>query len=96
VRGDVYELQADDRSPRYVVVVQDFHIVLPTVVVVPTTASPVGTGWWPEIEIDGTPAYVMAEQVTFIERAHLGDIVCSLRSTELLAVDQRLRDVLGL
>lgn len=103
MRGDVHELKAprdarghEQRGNRFAVVVQSDLLPLSTWLVAPTSTSARPTSFRPEIEIDGKPTYVLAEQTAAIQPERLGRIVGHLSRNELAAVDAALRTVLSL
>jgi len=103
-RGDVHALAPPTRSKgleqrgrRYAVVVQtDLLNELSTVVVAPTSTSALPTVFRPEVEIAGRRTTVLAEQIRALDRSRLGRRVGTLAQTELRAVDDALKVVLGL
>jgi len=103
-RGDVYALVPPSRSKgreqrgrRYAVVVQtDLLSGLSTVVVAPTSTSALPTVFRPEVEVAGRRTRVLTEQIRALDRSRLGRRVGTLAQTELRAVDDALKVVLGL
>lgn len=104
MRGEVYRLRAprngrghEQQGARYAVVVQTDALPLSTWLVAPTSTSARAASFRPEIEIKGQPTRVLVEQTTAIDpEARLGDMVGRLSASEISAVDQALREVLGL
>ena len=103
-RGDVHALAPsrqlrgrEQRARRYAVVVQtDLLEQLSTVVVAPTSMSALPTVFRPEVEVAGRATRVLAEQIRALDRSRLGRRVGTLAQTELRAVDDALKVVLGL
>jgi mRNA interferase MazF len=104
VRGDLYRLKApkdvrghEQARARYAVVVQSDDLPLSTWIIAPTSTGRRAASFRPEIEIGGTKARVMVEQLTVIDPQHrLGEFVGRLDTVEMQAVDDALRDVLAL
>jgi mRNA-degrading endonuclease toxin of MazEF toxin-antitoxin module len=67
-----------------------------TTIIAPTTTNSVGAAWWPCIDMDGTTTYVLVEQLMAADHSRLGQTVGRVSPEEMLAIDQRLRDVLDL
>ena len=103
-RGDVHALAPsrqlkgrEQRGRRYAVVVQtDLLEQLSTVVVAPTSMSALPTVFRPEVEVAGRATRVLADQIRALDRSRLGRRVGTLAQTELRAVDDALKLVLGL
>jgi mRNA interferase MazF len=103
-RGDVHALAPsrqpkgrEQRGRRYAVVVQtDLLAQLSTVVVAPTSMSALPTVFRPEVEVAGRQTRVLTEQIRALDRARLGRRVGTLAQTELRALDDALKVVLGL
>jgi mRNA interferase MazF len=103
-RGDVHARGAAPRARgheqhgrRYAVVVQtDFLSELSTVVVAPTSTSALPTVFRPEVEVAGRRTLVLTEQIRALDRSRLGRRVGTLAETELRAIDNALKVVLGL
>ena len=103
-RGDVHALAPRSRSKgheqrgrRYAVVVQtDLLNELSTVVVAPTSTTALPTVFRPEVEVAGRRTTVLTEQIRALDRSRLGRRVGTLAQTELRAVDDALKVVLGL
>jgi mRNA interferase MazF len=104
VRGDLYRLKApkdaqghEQAGSRYAVVVQSDDLPLSTWIIAPTSTGRREASFRPEIEIDGTKARVLVEQLTVIDpQARLGDYAGKLDSSAMQAVDFALRAVLAL
>lgn len=104
MRGEVYRLRAtrdgrghEQQGARYAVVVQTDALPLSTWLVAPTSTSARAASFRPEVEIKGQPTRVLVEQTTAIDpEGRLGDMVGRLSASEISAVDQALREVLGL
>ena len=85
------------RGRRYAVVIQsDFLGDLSTVVVAPTSTSALPAVFRPEVEVAGRRSRVLTEQVRALDQSRLGRRVGTLAQTELRAVDDALKVVLGL
>ena len=101
-RGDVHALARqlkgrEQRGRRYAVVVQtDLLEQLSTVIVAPTSMSALPTVFRPEVEIAGRRTLVLTDQIRALDRSRLGRRVGTLAQTELRAVDDALKVVLGL
>jgi mRNA interferase MazF len=103
VRGDIHRLRSDRRAKgreqqgaRYAVVLQASYLPLATAIVAPTTTSTVGAAIWPDIEIGGTPTFVLVEQLMAVDLSRLGEVVGRVSPAEQELIDDRLRDVLNL
>jgi mRNA interferase MazF len=103
VRGDVYRLRAprdaqghEQRGPRYAVVVQADELPLSTWLVAPTSTSSRPASFRPEVEIDGRPTRVLAEQTAAVDPTRLGASFGNLTFDELRRVEAALRLVLSL
>ena len=103
-RGDVHALAASSGSKaheqhgrRYAVVVQtDFLEELSTVVVVPTSTTALATVFRPEVRVAGRKTTVLTEQIRALDRSRLGRRTGTLAQSDLRAIDDALRVVLGL
>ena len=103
-RGDVHALGALPRSKghkqrgqHYAVVVQtDFLSELSMVVVAPTSMGVLPTVYRPEVEVGGRRTRVLTEKLRAVDRSRLGRRVGTLGQSELRAVDDALKVVLGL
>ena len=103
MRGDVHRLRAprdaaghEQRGTRYAVVVQSDLLPLSTWLVAPTSTAARPASFRPEIDIDGTPTLVLAEQTTAVDPQRLGPCVGRLSLHELAELDAALRTVLAL
>ncbi|MGH3914067.1 MAG: type II toxin-antitoxin system PemK/MazF family toxin [Pseudonocardiaceae bacterium] len=103
MRGDVYQLRAprearghEQRGARYAVVVQSDLLPLSTWLVAPTSTAARPASFRPEININGTPTLVLAEQTTAIDPQRLGSRVGRLALHEVAELDAALRTVLDL
>lgn len=104
MRGDLYTLKApknvrghEQAGPRYAVVLQSDDLPLSTWLIAPTSTGRRAASFRPEIEINGTKARVIVEQLTVIDpQARLGEFAGRLDSDEMRAVDVALQTVLGL
>jgi len=74
----------------------DFLKELSTVVVAPTSSSALPTVYRPEVEVAGRRTQVLTEQIRALDRSRLGRRVGTLAQTDLRAVDDALKVVLGL
>jgi mRNA interferase MazF len=103
-RGDVHALAVpsgsrghEQRGRRYAVVVQtDFLQELSTVVVVPTSTAALATVFRPKVQVAGRKTRVLTEQIRALDRSRLGRRAGTLAESDLRAVDDALRVVLGL
>ncbi|MFN2494627.1 MAG: type II toxin-antitoxin system PemK/MazF family toxin [Pseudonocardiaceae bacterium] len=103
MRGDLYWLRApkdaaghEQRGTRYAVVVQSDLLPLSTWLVAPTSTAARPASFRPEIDVDGTPTLVLAEQTAAIDPQRLGPCVGRLALHEMAEVDAALRTVLDL
>jgi mRNA interferase MazF len=103
VRGDVHRLRSDrqakgreQRGARLAVVLQSDDVPLSTVVVAPTSTSARPADFRPEITVNGAVTRVLVEQLAAVDLSRLGDRVGQLAPEDRVAVDEALRDVLGL
>ena len=103
VRGDVHRLRSDrqakgreQRGVRLAVVLQSEQLPLSTVVVAPTSTSARPADFRPEIVVGGQPTRVLVEQLAAVDLSRLGEPVGRISAEEQLAIDDALRDVLGL
>lgn len=103
MRGEVYRLRAprdasghEQRGARYAVVVQSDLLPLSTWLVAPTSTAARPASFRPEIDVEGTPTLVLAEQTTAVDPQRLGPCVGRLSLQELMELDAALRTVLDL
>lgn len=103
MRGEVYALRAprgrsghEQAGSRFAVVVQSDALPLSTWLVAPTSTSARPATFRPEVEIQGTPTRVLAEQTAAVDPERLGEQVGTLTLQELQQVDAALRLVLSL
>jgi len=104
VRGECVRLRSprDARGgvqtgERYGVVVQsDLLNLSRTVLVVPTSASARPASFRPKLEFPDGPTYALTEQTRAVDRESLGEPVGRLSASEMLAMEQALKLVLGL
>jgi mRNA interferase MazF len=103
VRGDVHRLRSDrqakgreQRGGRLAVVLQSDHLPLSTVVVAPTSTSARAADFRPQITVGGAATRVLVEQMAAVDLSRLGEHLGRVDPEELLALDDALRDVLGL
>lgn len=104
VRGEVFRLPPrrgarghEQRGARFAVVVQaDEFLDLSTTLVAPTSTSARPASFRPTIVIDRQETRVLVEQTTVVDSQRLGRSAGRLEASELRAVDDALRLVLGL
>lgn len=103
MRGEVYALRAprgpsgrEQAGSRFAVVVESDALPLSTWLVAPTSTSARPATFRPEVEIQGTPTRVLAEQTAAVDPDRLGERVGNLTLQELQQVDAALRLVLSL
>jgi mRNA interferase MazF len=103
VRGDVHRLRAprdaaghEQRGTRYAVVVQSDLLPLSTWLIAPTSTAARPASFRPEIDINGIPTRMLAEQTTAVDPQRLGPCVGRLSLHELAELDAALRTVLDL
>jgi mRNA interferase MazF len=104
VRGEIFALPAprgrrghEQRGARFAIVVQaDEFLGLSTVLVAPTSSSARAASFRPVIRIDEMETRVLVEQATVVDPQRLGQSAGRLDATELRAVDDGLRLLLGL
>jgi mRNA interferase MazF len=104
VRGEVFRLAPrrgarghEQRDARFAVVVQaDEFLDLSTTLVAPTSTSARPASFRPTIVIDRQETRVLVEQTTVVDSQRLGRSAGRLEASELRAVDDALRLVLGL
>lgn len=102
-RGDVFSLRLpkglghEQHGRRYGVVVQsDAFLPRSVVLIAPTSTRARRASFRPEIEVQGTQARVLVEQVAAIDVGRLGDLAGHLSPEEQWGVDAALLAVLGL
>lgn len=104
VRGEVFRLPAprharghEQRGARYAVIVQaDEFLSLSTTLVAPTSMGARPASFRPAITLYGRTTRVIVEQTTVVDPQRLGPSVGRLDASELRAVDDALRLILGL
>jgi mRNA interferase MazF len=104
VRGEVFRIGGgqrarghEQRGVRFGVVVQaDELLGLSTVLMAPTSASAAAARFRPVIELAGVETRVLVEQTSVVDARRLGESAGRLDHSELGAVDDALRMVLGL
>jgi mRNA interferase MazF len=104
VRGEVFRLRvpraargAEQRGPRYAVVVQaDELLALSTVLVAPASSAAPPRSFRPTIEVAGESTRVLVEQTTAVTPERLGQTIGRLTAAELRDIDAALALVLGL
>ena len=102
-QGDVLDLRLpkgvghEPYGKRYGVVVQSDALLPRSVVLIaPTSTSARRASFRPEIEIEGTEAKVLVEQMGAVDVNRLGDLASHLSSEEQWGVDAAILTVLGL
>jgi mRNA interferase MazF len=103
-RGDVVPFKGrkdaqgrEQQGRRYTVVLQtDALEHWSTVIVAPTSTTPLGAFFRPQVGIRGKQVYVIVDQVLAVDRARLGRVAGNVSHSELDAVEDALRFVLGL
>lgn len=103
VRGEVFRLPAprharghEQRGARYAVIVQaNEFLSLSTTLVAPTSMGALPASFRPAITLDGRTTRVIVEQTTVVDPERLGRSVGRLDASELRAVDDALRLILG-
>jgi mRNA interferase MazF len=103
VRGDLHRLKAprnatghEQRGQRFAVVLQSDALPLSTLIVAPTSTRAQAAVFRPEIDMHGTKALVMLDQVTAVNPERLGDFAGRLDAAEMQQIDLALQRVLGL
>jgi len=103
VRGEVFRLRSprggrghEQSGPRFAVVVQSDLLALSTVLVAPTSTSAREATFRPEVEIEGQPTRVLAEQTAAVAPGRLGASAGRLTFDELRRVDAALRLALSI
>jgi mRNA interferase MazF len=104
VRGEIFRLPTssrarghEQRGARYAVIVPaDELLDLSTVVVAPTSTRAMPATFRPMIELLGQQTRVLVEQTTVVDPQRLGETAGRLAASEVTAVDDALRLVLGL
>jgi mRNA interferase MazF len=76
--------------------VQSDLLPLSTWLVAPTSTAARPASFRPEIDIEGTPTLVLAEQTTAVDPQRLETCVGRLSQHEMTELDAALRTVLGL
>jgi mRNA interferase MazF len=76
--------------------VQSDLLPLSTWLVAPTSTTARPASFRPEIDIDGTPTLVLAEQMTAVDPQRLGPCVGRLLLHKMAELDAALRTVLDL
>lgn len=102
MRGDLFRLRSsrdtagrEQRGPRYAVAIQSDGILLSTLIVAPTSTSAQPAIFRPEIEMDGTKARVLVDQMRAVDASRLGDFAGRLDAAETGEVDRAVRLILG-
>lgn len=103
-RGDVHELKPgrrarghEQRGKRFGVVLQaTAYAGLSTVVVVPTSRGAVASFLRPEIQVLRQTTRVLVSQIKAVDRSRLGKRVGRLDPDEADAIDDVLRELLGI
>lgn len=102
MRGDIYRFRPnhpgprghEQIGPRYGVIVQATHLILSTVVIVPTSTSARETSFRPPIMLDGVRTLLLPEQIGAVDTDRLGDFAGRLEPEELAALDRAIALVL--
>lgn len=103
-RGDVVPFKGrkdvhgrEQQGRRFAVVLQtDALEDWSTVVVAPTSTTPLGAFFRPRVGIRGKQVHVIVDQVVAVDRTRLGRVAGNLSHLEMDAVEDALRFVLGL
>jgi mRNA interferase MazF len=103
-RGDVVPFKGrkdaqgrELQGRRYAVVLQTDSLEdWSTVVVAPTSTTPLGAFFRPPVDIRGKQVHVIVDQVVAVDRTRLGRVAGSLSHSEMDAIKDALRFVLGL
>lgn len=102
-RGDVHWFRGarkprghEQRGGRYAVVVQSDELRSSTVLIAPTSFSARPAGFRPEIEVDGQPTRVIAEQLRAVDPQRLGKRVERLELEKMGEIDEAIRWILAL
>ena len=102
-RGEVYRFKVpkglghEQHGERYGLVVQSDTLLPRSVVIVaPTSRSARPASFRPEVEVSGESTRVLVEQLGAVDAQRLGRRVGRLTASEMWAVDEALRTVLGL
>lgn len=102
MRGDLFRLRPgkdsaghEQRGPRYAVAIQSDGILLSTLIAAPTSTSAQAAIFRPEIELDGTRARVLVDQMRAVDASRLGDFAGRLDARETGEVDRAVRLMLG-
>ncbi|MCY3576931.1 MAG: type II toxin-antitoxin system PemK/MazF family toxin [bacterium] len=87
----------EQQGERFGVVVQSDALLPRSVVLVaPTSTSALPASFRPEVQVDGSAAKVLVEQVGAVDAGRLGELAGRLTPEELWGVDTALTVVLGL
>jgi mRNA interferase MazF len=100
----IYRLRApkdvkghEQAGARYAVVVQSDDLPLSTWLIAPTSTGRREASFRPVIDVNGTKARVLVEQLTVVDpERRLGEFAGRLTSSEMQAVDDAMRAVLAL
>jgi mRNA interferase MazF len=85
----------DLSSARYAVAIQSDAVLLSTLIVALTSTSAQPAIFRPEIEMGGTRALVLVDQMRAVDANRLGDFAGRLDAGETGEVDQAIRLILG-
>ena len=104
VRGECVRLRSPREArggvqtgERYGVIVQsDLMNLNRTVLVVPTSSSARPASFRPRLEFPDGPTYALTEQTRAVDRESIGEPIGRLSASEMLAMEQALKLVLGL
>ncbi|WP_236796587.1 type II toxin-antitoxin system PemK/MazF family toxin [Amycolatopsis sp. GM8] len=102
-RGAIYEIKAlpgtrgnEQQGRRYAVIIQSDRFAGSTITVALTSASAGAAIYRPEIDIDGTKARILPDQIFCVAPERLGRFMGSLDAAELVELDRALILKLGL
>lgn len=102
-RGDIYRVMFGQtkgheiKDPHYAVVVQSDVYPLSTVLVVPLSSSASPAPWRVPVDIQGTRAYALVEQLRAVDtESRLREWICNIAGTQEMAqIDEELSMILG-
>lgn len=102
-RGAVYEIKAlpgtkghEQHGRRYAVIIQSDRFATSTITVAVTSTHAGPAVYRPEIDLNGTKARVLTDQIFSVGHGRLGKFVGSLEPGELADLDRALMLKLGL
>ncbi|AXK32290.1 type II toxin-antitoxin system PemK/MazF family toxin [Streptomyces armeniacus] len=103
MRGDLYRLRAsrnavghEQRGLRYAVVLQSESLNTSTLVVAPTSTSARPGLLHPKLDMNGTVAVVLVEQMAAVDPERLGDFAGRVEGAEWAEIEHAVKLVLGL